>query len=187
MGRAFITHSSTGGIPIGGTTGQVLTKRTDNSFDMEWTTLNAETLQDAENILFYCGTNSSGDYIFGTYDKWLEAGSPQPPSTTMVIPKAGGLTTVYVNNTPIAGINLDNALILLNEYTGYIEVDTLANVISQLVVIPTKYFTFGEETYGYPEGSTWEAWIANRDDNLFTNDGGTVNINMAEDPTTAED
>lgn len=35
MGRAFITHSSTGGIPIGGTTGQVLTKRTDNSFDME--------------------------------------------------------------------------------------------------------------------------------------------------------
>ena len=75
----------------------------------------------------------------------------------MVIPKAGGLTTVYVDNTPIAGINLDNALILLNEYTGYIEVDTLANVINQLVVKPTKYFTCNGETYGYPEGSTWEA------------------------------
>lgn len=74
----------------------------------------------------------------------------------MVIPKAGGLTTVYVNNTPIAGINLDNALILLNEQNSYIEVDTLASVISQLIVKSTEYFTYNGETYGYPPGSTWE-------------------------------
>lgn len=133
MGRCFITQSASGGIPTGGTTGQVLVKKSNNSYDVEWSTVDAQTLKNGANILFYCGTDSNGDYVLGSFDKWQEAGSPTPPSTTFIVPKSGGLTTVYVNDVPIAGINLDDALVLMEETDEYIGVDTLANVINDLV------------------------------------------------------